>query len=489
MQANGIETRVETALDTRVVLVQPPGNIKRLRMHPTHLYKAKNQAQSDDTSLDADTVEVRALVFGASSLKNPVTKTRDPEKEAQAMNYARTLSEATGGESALQSSSALSALAVNVEPIHTPCKLCIGREMKRLTRGPQIPKAKLKAKSKATDDPGKDESEGTNDEVSKAARRMVTMQVKTQAVVDWQLPPSQTVDSAAQLLRAPPAPLPPSSDDENLEGDSKRKKKLPLPPVNEGTIAVDMALRICCYCRHKNEPEGYWSVAAAECCIWLTTTSVIFTMTDHLRKVVGQTMSVPLNINDSHKDKKYKKDDDKNKKAPPTKPVIETQGLPGEGVFPQQPSTSLVQPQLTQSRSAPNLSSAPQDFNFQQIHPTMYTSPTPPEYNNFPNINYPVPATMTPNRSRAASPSAPTNPAKRQRARGNDWRIPNNLVMTPVPSEPVPPVQHAPMYNLHFTPTTNFNGMNSSDINLRDQPSIAGRQTPSGSVVQASKIP
>lgn len=486
-----METRVETALDTRLVLVEPPGHVKRLRINKTHLYKAKNQAQSDDTSLAPDTVEVRAVVFCASSLKNPVTKTRDPEKEAQAMNYARALSEAKGGESPTLSSSALSALAVNVEPIHTPCKLCIGREIKRLTRGPQTPKAKLKTKSEATDghDPSKVESEGMNDEVSKASRRMVTMQVKTQAVVDWQLPPSQTVDSAAQLLRAPPAPLPPSSDDENLDVDSKKKKKLPLPPVDEGTIAVDMALRICCYGRHKNENEGYWSVAPAECCIQLTMTSVIFTMTDYLRKVVGQTMTVPLNINDSHKDKKYKKDDDKNKKAPPPKPVIETQGLPGEGVFPQQPSSSPFQPQLTQSRSAPNLSSAPQDFNFQQIHPTNYTSPTPPEYNNFPNINYSVPATMTPNRSRAASPSAPTNPAKRQRAHGNDWRIPSSLVMTPVPSEPARPVQHAPMYNLHFTHTTNFNGMNSSDINLRDHPSIAGRQTPSGSVVQASKTP
>lgn len=246
-------------------------------MNKTHLYKAKAPAQLDDTSLDSDTVEVRAVVFRASALKNLATQTRDPEKEARAMEYTRAIVEAKEEKSPPLSPGTPSASADTVEPIQTPCKLCIGREMKRLTRGPQTPKTKSKTKLKATDGPQPDtarsnevdvqrpakvELEQMNHEVARASRRMVTMQIKAQALVDWQLPPSQNTDSATQLMRAPPAPLPHTDDDdEELDTDGKKKKKLPVPPVDEGTIAVDIALRICCYCRHKNENEGYWSVA------------------------------------------------------------------------------------------------------------------------------------------------------------------------------------------------------------------------------------
>ena len=486
--ANQLDTRVETSLDIRLELIQPPRDINKLRMHKSHLYKAKNQAQSDDTSLDPDTVEVRAVVFCAEALKNRATQTRDPEKEAQAMSYVRALVEANEDSPTPSPPNPGTYLANKLEAVQTPCTLCIGREYKRLTRGPQKTKAKSKGKSKATgshpdkanstetdgQEPDKVESEQMNKEVSRASHRIVTMQVKTQALVDWQLPTSQTTDSAAQLMRAPPAPLPHSdSDNESSDADGKKKKKLPLPPVDEGTIAVDMALRICCYGRHIGENEGYWSVARIELCIRLTLTSLIFALVDHQRKVVGLTITDPFNINDNHKEKKNK-DDDKNKKIQSPKPVIQTQGLPGEGVFPQQPGTSVfpqqpsasvVQPQLLQSRSAPNLSAMPQDFNFQQVYQTfIYNYSTPPELNNIPNNFPPVPATIAPNRSRAASPSAAGNPAKRQRAKGNDWRVPNNLMMTPIPSEPARPKQQTATFNFHTLDGANFNNMNHAHL-------------------------
>ena len=506
-------------------------------MNKSHLYKAKSQAQSDDTSLDSDTVEVRAVVFRAYALKNLGTQTRDPEKEAQAMNCARTLVEANEEESRSRSPSTSSESTHNLEPIQTPCRTCINREKKRLNRGPQTPKAKAKAKSKvkteATDgdvdkanskdtdgqDPGKVELEEVNSEVSRASRRMVTMQVKAQALVDWQLPPSQNTGSAAQLMRAPAPPLPPSEDDdEELDGDGKKKKKLPIPPVDEGTIAVDMALRICCYCRHKNEDEGYWSVAPIESCISLTLASIVFTLIDHHGKVVGLTITDPLNINDSHKDKKNKRDD-KDKKTPPPKPVIQTQGLPGEGVFPQQPGTFVFQPQLPQSRSAPNLSAAPQRFHPRQLQGAMYryVTQTPPEGTSegtertsegtsertpevssegtiAPDFLTSVLAAMTPNRSRPASPSEPTNPAKRQRAQGSDRRVPNNLVMTPLPSEAVPATQDTATSTSHDPNSVTAYSLNDAPfggLNTENSPTMAARRTnpahrriPSGNVMR-----
>ena len=549
-----METRVETALDIRLVLIDPPSHINKLRMNKSHLYKAKSQAQSDDTSLASDTVEVRAVVFRAYALKNLVTQIRDPEKEAQAMNCARTLVEANEEESRSPSPSTSSEPTHKLEPIRTPCRTCINREKKRLNRGPQTPKAKSKAKSKAkteaktevtdgdvdeanskdTDgqNPGKVESEEIGSEVSRASRRMVTMQVKAQALVDWQLPPSQSTGSAAQLMRAPVPPLPPSEDDdEELDGDGKKKKKLPIPPVDEGTIAVDMALRICCYCRHKNEDEGYWSVARIEPCIWLTLASIVFTLIDHHGKVVGLTITDPININDSHKDKKNKKENDKDKRTPPPKPVIQTQGLPGEGVFPQQPGTFVFQPQLPQSRSAPNLSAAPQGFHSRQLHQAMfnYVTQTPPEGTTEGTSERPpegtserspegisertpevfsegtvppeplssVLATMTPNRSRPASPSAPTNPAKRQRAQGSDRRVPNNLVMTPLPSEAISAAQDTATITSHSPNSVSAYGSNNTPfghLNTDNFPTMAARRTnpahrhsPSASVMRQNQ--
>ena len=261
---------METALDIRLLLIEPPYQINKLRIHKTHLYKAKTQARLEETTLPSDTVEVRAVVFRASALKNPVTHEYDPEKVDQAMRCVRTIVEVKEEESPSPSPSPPPESANNIEPIRTPCKLCIGREMKRLTRGPQTPKAKPKAKSKVTNGHHLDQvdSGGANsqqsgkiesEEITRASSRMVTMSAKGQELVEWQPAPSKNTDSAAQLMRAAPAPVPPSDeDDEDLGAEGKKKKKLPPPPVDEDTIAVDMALRVCCYCRHKNENEGYW---------------------------------------------------------------------------------------------------------------------------------------------------------------------------------------------------------------------------------------
>ena len=478
-------------------------------MHKAHLYKAKNQAQLDDTSPDPDTVEVRAFVFGASALEDPATGNLDAEKVARAMELVRGLVEGEEDKIPTLSPDASSVSADKVVPIQTPCKLCIGREIKRLTRGPQTPKAKSKAKSKATNgqdldkarleetdgqQPGQVESSERNDEVSRASRRMVAMQVKTQAVVDWQLPHSQNMDSAAQLMRAPPASLPRSDgDDGELDADGKKKKRLPIPPIDEGTIGVDMGLRICCYCRHNNEPKGYRSVARLQCCIWLTVISVIFILSDYRRKVAGMTITHPLNINDSHKEKKSQ-DADKNKKTLPPKPMIQTQGLPGEGVFSQEPGTCLLQPHLPQSHSAPNLSTALPEFNIQPNVKAYYGNSTPPELANFPSMNNSVSATMTPNRSRAASPSAPTNPPKRQRGQGNGRIIPKNLMMTPVSSEPAPTAPPTATFHFRSANTTMFNETNfapDGGVTMGElqktaipQASRAHHQTPSGRVTR-----
>ena len=462
-----------------------PSNIERLQIHNSHLYKAKNQAQSDDTSPDPDTLELQAFVFGVSALEDPATGNLDTEKGDRAMEIVRALVEAGEDEIRTLSPGASSALDDTIMLIQTPCKLCTARETKRLTRGPQTAKAKSKAKSKATDgqdldqakleetnaqQPGKIESSEKSDEVSRASRRMVAIQVKSQAVVGWQRPHSQNMDSATQLMRAQPASLTRSDgDDGELDAHGKKRKKLPMPPIDEGTIAVDMGFRICCYCRHMNETKGYQSVARLQCCIWLTVISVVFCLKDSQGKVVAMTITYPLNINDSHKEKKSQ-DVDKNKKTLPPKPVIQTQGLPGEGVFSQQPGTFSLQPHLPQSRSAPDLSTALPDFNMQEYVKGYYGNSTPPELTNFASMNNSVSVTMTPNRSRAASPSAPTNPPKRQRGQGNDYIIPNSLAMTPIPTAP-------PTGTFHFRSANNTSA-------AMPQASQAHHQTPSGRVIR-----
>lgn len=142
-------------------------------------------------------------------------------------------------------------------------------------------------------------------------------------------------------------------------------------------------------------------------------------------------------ITDGHKDKKDKKAGN----FPNDIPDVGSQGVPGAGVlYPQ----SVHAPHLPQSYSTPNLVAAGQGFGYQQTygHPS-FIHPMPFAHGP-PNVGYGQSATVTPNRSRPASPSAPTSSAKRQRADGP--QVPDGLRMTAI-SDARPSVHQFTPYN------------------------------------------
>ena len=164
------------------------------------------------------------------------------------------------------------------------CNTCIAREKKRLTRSsPKEEEQKPGEKKRPTRSPKKEEQQnlgekkrltqspkeeqrkpGETDEWLEKTSRRICFFCKPGPSVEWQLPPSRHANSAATLKDAPPAPSPDDDVDDasavtTTNGKTKGKQRL-WPPVEEGTIAADLPMRICCYCRHHDEKEGFRQV-------------------------------------------------------------------------------------------------------------------------------------------------------------------------------------------------------------------------------------
>ena len=228
LKSNRTGTRVETALDVRLTLTNPPAGIMRLRIHEDHLTKVKH-LKDRHMPLSPDALELRATVFCHTAMQ-----TTNDIQDAMI----RAASREVNSPSAHQQVKAENSPAgepngyrpLKGAPVRI-CEGCVAREAKRLRRSKPKP-------------------EETEEWLFNASHR--TLVFNNGPIVDWKFPNS--TNTAAQLLAQPSLSR---SDEKDDDGKKRAARKLPPPPVDEDTMAVDLAMRICCYCRHQHEPSGF----------------------------------------------------------------------------------------------------------------------------------------------------------------------------------------------------------------------------------------
>lgn len=228
LKSNRTGTRVETALNVRLILTELPAGITKLRLHEDHLTKAK-QLKDSHLPLPSNHLELRTTVFCHSALH-----TTDDVREA--FSIAASIKadppydeeEDTDEKSPTKDKSDQKHLTVT--PVRI-CTGCVGREKKRLKRSKEKPHE-------------------TPEWLHKTSR--CTVAFISLPVVDWKS--NRSTNAAAQLLAQPEMP---TGGDKDGDNGKKPQKKLPPPPVDPGTVAADVEMRICCYCRHQNEPTGF----------------------------------------------------------------------------------------------------------------------------------------------------------------------------------------------------------------------------------------
>ena len=235
-------TRVETALDIRLELshgTNTGSHIDKIRLHRQHVTKSKHLQDLMTAPMDVDTLELRATAFSSVAMK-------EPERRHRLLASAGKLGEVLDAETPRSPPSLISTSgdervqAHDGEPIRM-CKLCSEREEKRLLRS-------FNEKKKKT--------EGSDIWLTEASQKVVV--INNKPILDCKRPSSYITSSATQLMNATSAPSPDGeNDDQEDKGRKKVMKKPSLPPVKEGTVVVDISMRICCYCRHHKDPDGF----------------------------------------------------------------------------------------------------------------------------------------------------------------------------------------------------------------------------------------
>lgn len=229
--ASRLQTRVETAMEFRVILRKKPKSLQRIRVHESHLTKAKH-LKDKDVPLPPTAAELRATVFCD-------TATRTPEAIQQAMHLAATnpsppSSPKTKEENKEEDSphSKDDCAALRGAPVKI-CNGCVSRETKRLKRSKQ--------------------------KVEETDEWLETVRHHTSVITNgpWIELKGPDASNAAQQLLSQPAQPQNMEMDENVEDGRRKRQRLPLPPIAPGTVAADFPMRICCYCRHQSEATGF----------------------------------------------------------------------------------------------------------------------------------------------------------------------------------------------------------------------------------------
>lgn len=229
VMSDRVTTRVETALEIRLILTKPPSDISKLRVHEDHLVKIK-QLKDSRLELPPDTLELQVTAFTHTALQTPSDREQAMKR---ALSKGLNVEENSGKShnDASQSHDPDDYKPLEGSPVQI-CPGCAAREAKRLRRS--------KAKPEETDE-----------WLEKASHCLLTF-INTSPVLDWR---SSNSTNAAELLSRQHSSL------QNVEDKNKKKnnkeKKLPMPPVPPGTVAVDLQMRICCYCRHQHEQTGF----------------------------------------------------------------------------------------------------------------------------------------------------------------------------------------------------------------------------------------
>ena len=357
------KSRVETQIPTRLFIYPLPDGVKKLHLQHHTISKPKLQSKPPPAK-SADTLELYATLARTSAMK-------DQRKLERALARAATLPNQVK-EDALQSAGLANASDEDESASDGGdvriCSGCISRERKRAGR--------KKAKKPEEDDLWlKDEG-----------KRIIVF--NTNELREWQTAPT--------------------SYDEKTElgSESPESGSLRSIPLLEGTMTVELPMRIACYCRHHNEKTGF---------------QVIFTLKDHQEKLVAQSMSRNIMITDDHKT------------HIPAMPVGQMSnafpegspnGLPNIGTFGHQnvPNYGMAR----NAHSATDLQGLQNGF-----HPRLMSHNATPQAVPYMG-SQPSSASATPhNLSRQASPSMHAAPnAKRRKASSGSIKVPESLTMT-----------------------------------------------------------
>ncbi|KAF2836918.1 hypothetical protein M501DRAFT_1018330 [Patellaria atrata CBS 101060] len=346
------KSRVETQINIKLKLHPMPPGIKKLHL-PTHTI-SKPKMLAKTVARSPDTLELYTSLVCTSAMRNP-------EFEQRALARAAGQGDIVNSGARRLPSTEVTQETDDVDDPDKPlnggevriCSNCINRERKRASR---------KRVKKQEDEELWNSYE--NDRV---------IVFNTVEYKEW-----QTV---------PPTEL-------NLETPSSQ-----VHP--EGTMQIEVPMRIACYCRHQSEKAGF---------------QVIFTIKDHEDRLVAQGMTQSILITDDHKTH-----------APSS--TVPMQGNPFTDMS-QHPNTFMQQSEMMESQpvfrhrpyhSTNDLASL-RGGNFQQTY-----------FNSNPTIPPSVAGAMTPrNLSRQASPTAQIGPSKKRKQSSSIQKIPSALTMTQV---------------------------------------------------------
>ncbi|KAI9689377.1 MAG: hypothetical protein M1822_010028 [Bathelium mastoideum] len=234
------KSRVETQIPIKLTLTRPPEGVKRLHL-PTHTI-AKPKMISKDPKSGSDILELQVMLVCASAMKNEKAKQRafrlaagtEPKIKREIPSSNR--SSPQHGDADDDPDKPLNGGEVRI------CKNCINREAKRAAR------KKVK-----------------NPEDERNWRRYENDRVvvfNTNEYKEW-------------------TPWEPSKPENATNSPDNKQESMP-----EGSVMVEVPMRIACYCRHQGEKDGF---------------QIVFTIKDTNGRLIAQNMSESILITDDHK--------------------------------------------------------------------------------------------------------------------------------------------------------------------------------------------
>ena len=343
-------SRVEIQIPIKLALHPFPQSIKKVHLQPYTIAKAKFLAKPVHQP-SPDTLELHAALVCASAIS-------DPARYKFAMARAAETNLARKRPAIRQPSKGKQAEIKPGEDVRQGaevwiCDGCMNRERKRNER---------KKSKKAEEEEAWKEYE---------TQRIIVF--NSLEIRDWEMFSS-------------PDP-----------SDEQRQYPVSADPP-QGSMQVNLPMRIACYCRHHDEKHGF---------------RVIFTLKTHLGEVVTQNITLPINITDDHKTASKEGINASSWNNPVQPSDLNQDGNQQNGA------------PFRNAHSTTDLQGLQQSFSKPQVHgfPSPFANPQ-----NFTQQTQPSPISR--GVSRQGSPSINTPAAKKRKSSMNPSRLPESLKMT-----------------------------------------------------------
>ncbi|KAJ5032925.1 uncharacterized protein L3040_009514 [Drepanopeziza brunnea f. sp. 'multigermtubi'] len=351
-----LKSRVETQIPITMVISNVPAGVTKVHL-PTHCISKPKLLAKPTPARSPDTLELDVKLVLSSAMANPENRRRAFERAASGRAPSVQVESSPGESGADEDDENKPSNGGDVDI----CPGCITRERKRAAR----------KKVKKVEE----EESWHRDE----AKRVIVF--NTHEVKEWQAPTSQQ-------------PL--------AEATGNR----PEPFFAEGSMQVDIPMRIACYCRHQNEKVGF---------------QVIFTLKDYQGRVIAQTITSSIMITDDHK----------THNMPQMANESDGQMFSGPGPFSADPPFDLSAappgnlPPFRLSQSNPDSQGMQSNFHMQ------FPPPLPPGVAPSSHVSQANSVSATPrNMSRPTSPSLPHGRTAKKRKPSGSNKVPSGLVMT-----------------------------------------------------------